>query len=59
MTQKITDEELAKIEKVQTKNEWTAVCDEIKRSRNGQYPPDWWEKVKLSGLLDRVTIRFL
>lgn len=54
----ITDTELAMLEAVTTDDEWNQACDAIKRARGGAYPPDWWAKVKLSGLMDRVMARF-
>ena len=56
-TPNITDEELAQLEKVESPDDWNAVCDAIKSKRDGSYPPDWWPKVKLSGLMDRVFDR--
>jgi len=58
MAQNITDEELQMIETVQTEQQWSEACLKIKRARQGAYPPDWWPKVKTSGLMDRVVARF-
>lgn len=54
----LTDEELEEIEKIQTSEEWKALCLAVKGRRNGQYPPDWYPKVLASGLADRVLARF-
>ncbi len=54
----ITDEELQEIETIQTAEAWVAFCDKFKAARGGAYPPDWWQKVKLSGLMDRTFARF-
>lgn len=55
---KITDEEIEKLKNTKTEGEWNAVCDEIKKSRNGQFPSDWWPRVKLSGIMDEAIARF-
>lgn len=54
----ITDEEIDKLKKTNNEGQWNAVCDEIKKARGGQYPPDWWSKVKQSGLMDEAIARF-
>ena len=55
---KITKEELESIEACQTEQDWSDVCVAIKEARNGLYPPDWWDRVKLSGMMDRVMARW-
>lgn len=55
---KITDEELATLEACQTGEEWNDACDAIKTARNGRYPEDWWQRVKLSGMMDRILQRW-
>jgi len=54
----ITDEEIDLLKNSKTEVEWNAICDKIKKSRNGHYPPDWWSKVKLSGIIDEAIKRF-
>lgn len=54
----ITDQEIEMLEAVQTEDEWNEACDKIKQVRNNQYPSDWWGKVRMSGLMDRVFARF-
>ena len=54
----ITDAEIAMLEGCRSAEEWNTMCKGIKSVRGGQYPPDWWPKVKLSGLMDRVTARW-
>jgi hypothetical protein len=46
----ITIEELQKLRNTKSESEWNAVCDEVKAARGGQYPPDWFMKVMISGL---------
>jgi len=59
MDNNITNEELAAIEECQTYDDWSKVCRDIKDARGGiEYPPDWWEKVKESGLMDKVFARW-
>ena len=54
----ITNEEIKKLEDCKSADDWRNACDEIKSARNGQYPPDWWEKVKLAGMMDRIFSRW-
>lgn len=58
MNTNITDEEVEKLKNSQTMVEWDAICDEIKKARGGQFPTDWWAKVKQSGIIDEATARF-
>ena len=46
----ITQEELSNLTLAASEKEWNAACDAIKCARGGQYPPDWYAKVVLSGL---------
>ena len=54
----ITDQELEMLSNCLSEEEWGRACDQIKKVRGGQYPPDWWARVKQSGLLTRVLARF-
>lgn len=51
----ITTEELAALEQTKGPNEWNAVCDRIKSVRGGEYPPDWFAQVHVSGFGRRVS----
>lgn len=51
----LTDEEMAKLKATKNEQEWNAVCDEIKGARNGCYPPDWYPRVIIDGVADRVS----
>ena len=55
---KITKEELERLEACQTADEWADACDAVKDARDGNYPEDWWPKVKLSGMMDRILERW-
>lgn len=35
--------------------EWNKLCDRIKKIRDGQYPPDWYEVVLAGGLMGSVS----
>lgn len=50
----ITDEEIASLRATKNASQWNAVCDKIKKARNGQYPGDWWPKVMASGLNSEI-----
>lgn len=58
MIPNLTDAELAAFTAIQTAADARRVCDAIKDARSGQYPPDWWPRIKLSGLMDTVYARF-
>ena len=54
----ITEEELAMLEACQSANDWSEATKKIKDARGQSYPEDWWEKVKLSGMMDRIFSRW-
>jgi hypothetical protein len=47
----LTDEELKTLESANTADEWNDACLNVKRARNGQYPPDWYPRVIMGGVL--------
>lgn len=58
MSTPLTNEDIAMLEAVQSADEWNAACSKLKAARGGLYPSDWWPKVKLSGMMDRILGRF-
>jgi len=54
----ITNEELSMLEACQSAEDWREACDKIKGERGQAYPDDWWDKVKLSGMMDRILGRW-
>jgi hypothetical protein len=50
--------ELLRLRSSQSQDEWNAICDEVKSSRGGQYPHEWYAKVIASGVVDQATARF-
>jgi hypothetical protein len=54
----LTAAELETLEACKTGEEWEAACSAVKKARGGQYPPDWWPEMKLSGRMDRILARF-
>jgi len=54
----LTTREELKLLDTNSESDWNRVCDEIKRARNGQYPPDWYQKVILSGMAAMVQINW-
>ena len=55
----ITDEEMKLIESCQSAEDRLNATQQIKDNRGGcEYPADWWQKVKLSGLMDKVMARW-
>jgi hypothetical protein len=57
--ERLTEEELAKLEAVSDRDEWNEICKEIKEAHGGYYPEDWWVKVLGSGLAERkIGVRY-
>ena len=54
----ITKEELEMLEACRNESDWGKACDAIKKARKGMYPDDWGDKVKLSGMMDRIMGRW-
>jgi len=54
----ITNEELSMLEACQSPQDWREACDKIKGGRGQCYPDDWWNKVKLTGMMDRILGRW-
>lgn len=54
----LTDEEYEKLTTTTSEEEWTATCDEVKAARNGQYPPDWWPRMMLSGAIASTQLKW-
>ena len=54
----LTQRELEMLNDCQSAQEWGDACDTIKQARGGIYPDDWWNKVKLSGMMDKILARW-
>jgi len=54
----LTISELTMLENCKSTREWDAICNQIKKVRDGCYPPDWWPKVVQSGTAARIYIRW-
>ena len=54
----ITDDELKDLEACQSAQDWRNATNKIKAARGGMYPDDWWDKVKLSSMMDRIMYRW-
>jgi hypothetical protein len=50
----ITQEEISALKATKSENDWNEQCDKIKAARGGQYPPDWWPLVVMSGLMTEI-----
>lgn len=50
----ITEDELELLNQCRTANQWKMACNIIKSNHSGDYPSDWWKKVKTSGMMDRI-----
>lgn len=54
----LTQAEIEMLEACKNPQEWNNACDQVKQARNGQYPPDWWPTMKMSGRMDRILNSF-
>lgn len=54
----MTPEEIAAFEACKSEGDWNALCNKLKASRDGQYPPDWWTVMKVSGRMARIVAGF-
>lgn len=54
MMNNITEEELQLLRSTKNSNEWNDACQAIKKAHDG-YPIDWYEKVFLSGLTQKIA----
>jgi hypothetical protein len=50
----LTEAEVAKFRAAKSEAEWNRLCDEVKRSRGGNYPADWYAKIIMTGLIHEV-----
>lgn len=50
----LTDAEMFRLLGTRSETEWNQVCDAIKQARDGQYPPDWWSRMMLSGVAEEI-----
>jgi hypothetical protein len=59
----VSDNQMTEVEVIelmetsQTEQEWNENCDIVKAAFGG-YPSFWWQEIKLSGLMARVTARW-
>ena len=51
---RISDKELRLLENCKSETDWSIAVNRLKDARGGEYPDDWWEKVKMSGLMDKI-----
>jgi len=54
----LTENEIATLEACRSESDWNKACDVVKAARGGEYPPDWWPVMKLTGRMDRILARF-
>ena len=55
---RISEKELNLLEACQSANDWHIITDRMKADRGGEWPEDWWEKVKMSGMMERIMSRW-
>lgn len=48
------EEVLSLMRSSNTKAEWNANCDKVKRARNGGYPPYWFKEIIQARLCDEL-----
>lgn len=52
---KLTDDEMKRLEAATCADEWNSACDAVKAARGRQYPYDWFDRVIRSGLMARIS----
>lgn len=55
VVENITDLEIVNLFGTKSEKQWNAVCGEIKSARGGEYPPDWYAKIVLSGIMSIIS----
>lgn len=55
---KLRDDEFNAICAAQTEKQYYEAVDQMKRARNGEYPPDWWPRMVQSGMLRKISARW-
>ena len=50
----LTETELDKLRATKNSSEWYHALDDIKATRQGRYPHDWYAKVVVSGMFDKA-----
>lgn len=50
MIKNLTADEIEVLAGTKSEKEWNLVCDMIKDERGGNYPPDWYFKIVMSGI---------
>lgn len=50
----LTTEELDRLKSCKSDEDWNKACAAVKAERNGAWPPDWYEKVIATKLVDQV-----
>jgi hypothetical protein len=54
----LTEAEMIELKNTTNESEWNAVCDKIKAARKGSYPPDWFNKVLLTGVISEIAAKW-
>jgi hypothetical protein len=54
----LTPQELERLKSSKTSSEWNAACSDIKKARANEYPPDWYEVMLKSGLMNQIVKSF-
>lgn len=52
----LTAQEEADLLRTKSEMDWSNVCDRIKADRGGAYPPDWFKKVLVGGIMADAKI---
>jgi hypothetical protein len=51
----ISDLEIVQLFATKSERQWNATCANIKSARGGEYPPDWYSKIVLSGIMSVIA----
>jgi len=54
----LTEAEMIELNNTTNETEWNAICDNIKAARKGSYPPDWFTKILLTGVISEIAAKW-
>lgn len=58
MVSNLTDAELRALDTSRSGEEWSVAVKAVKAARDGEYPPDWYQRVLASGVAARAERRW-
>ena len=47
----LTKDEISRLQNTKSEEEWNTILEEVKASRDGKYPEDWFIRILLGGMM--------